>query len=273
MSEEFIEINTGKFKEVANKTISFFKQKKVQYIIIAVLLLAVIIFGMWIRVQNLHLLQDVTTKKYLPTALDPFYFLRLSETIIQQGSLSEVDPMRYVPVQIPFSNEILPKVVVYMYKIANLFGDYSIQFINVISTSVFFGISLIFFFFLIYFLVNSKTIALLSSFFLAIIPSYLYRTMSGFSDHEAIGMLAFFAVMSAYTLALKYFEKNETGILSTLVIGLIVGFLTSLTIGSWGGIANFLYLIFPLSFFILWLVKTKDIEYKSKLNKYLLFYI
>jgi asparagine N-glycosylation enzyme membrane subunit Stt3 len=208
MSDE-LSFNVDKVSDMFSQTMKFLKNKKVISLIFILLLLATIVFGTWIRVQNHDFLKDSTTGEYIPLALDPFYFLRVAETILEQGSLSEFDSMRYIPAKVEFSPEIHPHIVVFMYKAANIFGDFSIQYINIISPVIFFALSLIVFFFLIYFLTKSKITALLSSFFLSVIPAYLYRTMSGFSDHESIGMLVFFSVMLVYTLGLKSLEKNN----------------------------------------------------------------
>jgi len=216
MSEEEIKKNNGEISlnvdnihKIFGVTINFLKQKKVIYGIFLVLLLLTVIMGISIRTQNFHLLKDSTTGEYIPTALDPFYFLRLAETIINQGSLPEIDSMRYIPANLGFTKEMGVPAIVLLYKIANTFGDYSIQFIDIIFPVVFFALGLIIFFFLILVLTNSKSTALLSSVFLAIIPVYLYRTMAGFSDHESIGMFSFFSVMIIYTLGLKLYIGVE----------------------------------------------------------------
>tara|TARA_Y100000310_G_scaffold221576_1_gene223155 strand:+ start:9329 stop:12061 length:2733 start_codon:yes stop_codon:yes gene_type:complete len=276
MNDEF-SFNVGKISYIFSQIVNFFKNKRIINSIYLFLLSIIIIISSWIRLQNLNLLKDSTTGEYIPTALDPFYFLRIAETVIEQWSLPAFDSMRYVPAKIGFTNEILPQVVALMYKVANVFGEYSIQYINVISPVIFFGISLIFFFFLVYFLTNSKITALLSSFFLAIIPPYIYRTMAGFSDHESLGMMAFFSVMLVYTLGLRFLDKLEEQdkhkktLIKLSLFGIGVGFLSAFTIAGWGGVANFVFMIIPLSFFVLWVLKIKENE-NSDIIKYLIFY-
>ncbi len=272
-------LNKENIKKYINKTTTFLKQRKIQTIITIVLILAIIIFGTWIRVQNLPLLKDATTGEYIPLALDPFYFLRLSETINQQGSLPAVDVMRYPVAQVGFTNEILPQAIVFLYKFANIFNhNISLRFIDVISPVIFFILGLIVFFFLIYTLTKSKVIALISSIFLAIIPSYLYRTMAGFSDHEAIGVFAFFLTLLCYSLVLKFLDnekKKDNFFIKTCLSGLLIGFVSAFTIASWGGIANFIFMIIPLSFVLFWLIKTKDLKKVGEkyLGKFLIFYL
>jgi len=275
--EDILKINTAAIKGGFTKTLEFLKQKRVINIIIVLLFLALLIGGSWIRLQNLPLLKDSTTGEYIPLALDPFYFLRLAETIVAQGGLPEVDSMRYVPLELGFTPEILPQAIVLLHKIASIFNrDITIRYIDVISPVIFFILGFIVFFLLIWILTNSKTTALISSAFLAVIPTYLHRTLAGFADHEAIGMFSFFLVMLIYALALKFLEKkDEKGYLKTIGFGLLVAFLTSFSLASWGGIATFIFTIFPLSFGLIWLIRSQNLNIDNvneKFLKYLIFY-
>ena len=251
----------GEFK----KTLNFFKQKKVINTIIIILLLLILIGGAWIRLQNLPLLHDSTTGEYIPLALDPFYFLRVAETMVG-GDMPLYDNMRYPSLQIGFTTEFLPKAIVGLYKIATTFNpDVPLQLIHVLSPVIFFVLGLIAFFFLVFILTKSKWIAIISSLFLAIIPTYLYRTMAGFADHEAIGMVGFFLTLLFYSLALKFLDKEEKDkkLLKIGLFSLGVGFLSALTMLGWGGIAVFIFMILPLSFLIFWLFKSQELENKS----------
>jgi asparagine N-glycosylation enzyme membrane subunit Stt3 len=273
MADE-IKLNFSGVKSSYNYAKNFLSNKRNVWVLILILLLVIVSFSSWARVQNLPLLVDSTTGEYIPIALDPFYFLRLAETISEQGGLPEVDNMRYHPsAEIGFTNEILPYAVVYMHKFISVFNsDVTLQYIGVISPVVFFVLGLIVFFFLTYFLTNSKLVALVSTGFLSIMPPYLYRTMAGFSDHEAPGIMAFFLVLLGYTLALKKLEKEpKLDFKKVIFYGLGVGFLSAFTIASWGGVANFVFLIIPISFSLFWLINTRDWDEKSALNS-LVFY-
>lgn len=267
-------------KKYFSQTINFFKQKKVINFIIISLLLVLLIGGSWIRLQNLPLLKDSTTGKYIPLALDPFYFLRIAETRAEQGGLPDYDAMRYASAKVGFSNDLMPQAVIFLHTIVSIFDkEVTLQFIDVISPVIFFALALIIFFFLIYVLTKSKIIALISSAFLTIIPAYLYRTLAGFSDHESIGMLAFFLAMLCYCLALKFLDKEKIenqnkqeknkNILKVILFGLLVGFVSAFTIASWKGIASFIFMIIPLSFGLFWLIKVQNLE-KEKINEKLL---
>jgi len=265
-------------KKYISQTSNFLKKKRVQIILVVVLILALIILGSWIRLQNLPLLKDVTTDKYIPLALDPFYFLRMAETTVSQGSLPVIDIMRYPAAQLGFTPGITDNAIVWIYKIGNIFSNISIQFADVIYPVIFFILGFIVFFFLSYTLTKSKIVALISSAFLAIIPSYLYRTMAGFADHEAIGMFVFFSVLLCYTITLKFLDKanseNKNFLFKIIFFGILLGFLSALTAVSWGGIVKFVFLIIPISFGLFWIFKFKKPKRKdSRLFYFIFFYI
>lgn len=250
--------------------LDFFKNKKVQWAIVGILFLIILVTSVNIRTSNMHLLKDSTTGEYIPLALDPFYFLRMSERMVSGEDLSGLDMVRYPSVPRGFSDELTPHAVVGMYKIWNVFGDYSLYYVNVISPVVFFGMALLVFFILVYVLTKSKFVSTLSTAFLAFVPAFLYRTMAGFSDHEAIGMLAFFIALLVFVLGLNYLEKKRK-IWCVILWGIGAGIASALTIASWGGIAVYLSIIFPLSFFGVWLVKFRESR-KGSLN-YLIFFV
>ncbi len=260
-------------KKTKEKFFGIIQNKKIINIVIIVLLLSLLIFSSWMRFQNLPLLIDQTSGEYIPLALDPFYFLRTAETIVESGGiLPDVDVMRYPLLEMGFTSELTPRAVVFLHKVSNVFGDYSIQYIDVLSPVIFFMLGLIVFFFLTYVITNSKWIALLSSAFLAFTPAYLYRTMAGFADHESLGMFAFFSVMLVYALSLKYLEKEKTNLLKIILFSIGVAFLTVFTLISWGGVAKFVFMIIPLSFFLVWIIQFRNKENFKLMHKYLLFY-
>ena len=80
-----------------------------------------------IRLSNLPLLKDTVTGSYIPTALDPYYFLRYAQHILEHGSLMAHDVMRYSPLgtDVSFSSSgvIVSYVNVYLYKIFSIFNN------------------------------------------------------------------------------------------------------------------------------------------------------
>jgi len=271
MGEEEISINAKEIKKGFVKAKNFFMRKDVLIVLTVILLLGIIIFGSYIRLQNLPLLVDQTSGENIPLALDPFYFIRVAEVIVENGGLPDVDVMRCPVANIGFTDEILPWAIAGIYKIGNIFSDISIEFAGIISPVIFYIIGLVIFFFLCYKLTKSKIASVIASIFLAFIPSYLYRTLVGFADHEAIGMVAFFSVLLAYTFSIEKIEKKNIGKYTSLGLGILTGLLTTLTVASWGGLSNFVFMILPLSAFLIWIIKVKNDE-KNEWKKYLIFY-
>jgi len=255
--------------------IGIVSNRKYQWITTVLVLFMILMMSSSVRLSNWDLLTDSTTGEKIPLALDPYYFLRVAETIVESnGEMPEFDEMRHVAgSDTAWHSEIMPQAVVWMWKVSGFFGDYSLQVVNVFSPVFFFGIGLILFFFLVYILTKSKFAGILASAFLAFTPAYLYRTMAGFSDHEAIGMIGFFAVMLGFTLTLKYL--NKTGgkdLFMAGVIGVVIGMLSAFTISSWGGVAVFLFMIIPIGFLIFWVLEMQDSKNNIR-NSGILFYI
>ena len=254
-------------KKGFKKTKEFLSNKKVQNAIVIVLLLGIIFLGVYIRLQPLPNLIDQTTGEYIPLALDPFYFLRVSETMVGKG-LSEFDEMRYSVLNVPWTNEILPQSTVLLFKISKIFDkDVTLRLANVLNPVIFFTLGILVFFFLILFLTRNKWITLIGSGILVIIPPYLYRTLAGFADHESIGMFGFFLALLAFSWGMFYLEGKKLSYYKSAGIGLVSGLATMFAIASWQGGAKFLLMILPLAFIISWLIKKE----KSLWN-YILFY-
>jgi len=104
----------------------------------------------------------------------------------------------------------------------------------------------------------------------------LNRTLTGFADHESLGMLMFFVTLLCYSLLLNYFDKKpkeEKGLLKSILFGLLIGFFSAVTLASWGGISNFIFMIIPLSFGLFWLLKVKEEIDEKALFNYIMFYL
>lgn len=250
---------------------TFFKSKKTQKVLVILLLIGIIFIGTFIRVQNWNLLEDKTTGEKIPLALDPHYFLRIAQTMQESGEMPECDPLRVLGNECKgWSPEILPPVLVGMYGISNLFGDITLEEIDVIYPVIFFILSILVYFLLVSKLTKSKITALISSLILSLTPAFLYRTMAGFADHEAIGMFSFFVLLLGFAISLKYLNKNFDKINikfrgNKLLYGVLTGFLIALTVACWGGIAKFSFMIIPLSILLFWFVKRKETVSLKKL--------
>jgi len=216
---------------------AFITEKNIwSYAILAFLM----VFGYIIRTRNLKYLLDITTGKFIPLALDPFVFMRYAREVLANGSLAAVDTMRYVPWGYNQVGEfnVLSHVVVYLYKFLHLFNpNVTLEYAHVVYPPVFFSLSLIFFFLLVRRLFNDK-VGLLATAFLVVLPSYLYRSLAGFSDKESLAMFFMFAAMYFYVRA---WQEKSYG--KSLIIALISGIITGLMGLTWGGV-SILFLIF-----------------------------
>ncbi len=228
--------------EERKKAMRFIKEKKewVIYIILA----GIIWFSTYVRVQNLNILKDVTTGKYIPQALDPHLFLRYTQYIVEHGSLMVNDPSRFVPVGASTAQYVfMSSFVAYLYKIINLFiPSVTVEYVFVIYPAICFAVAMVFFFLLVRRLFDWK-VGLLSTLFLSIVPAFLHRTMSGFSDHEALGVM--FTFMAMYFFVRGWQSKS---IKWSVFFGVVAGIFTGLEGLTWGG---WKFLILIISIFTL----------------------
>ncbi|QQG38529.1 MAG: hypothetical protein HYS32_02875 [Candidatus Woesearchaeota archaeon] len=222
------------------KVIGIF-QKKISWISYLVLT-AIIWFGLFIRTRNLHLLKDITTNKFLPLTLDDLLFLRLSKQLLENGVFPARDFMRYVPEgkNMAQVEVIIPYFNVYLHKFLNIFGTIDIDKVVVVYYPLlFFGLSMIVFYFLVKELFDNKT-ALVATAFLSVLPAYLFRTLGGYADKEPYAMFFMF-------LALFLFVKSWK--MKSTKFAVLIAFLSGIATGMMGlgsGIVKFILLIISL---------------------------
>jgi len=225
------------------KVITFLKDKK-DYIVY--LLLALIIwFGVKIRLSNLPLLKDVTTGKFIPLALDPYVFLRYAKYIVENGNLFSVDTMRYAPLGLATikANPILPYTIAYLYRFISIFNSsITIEQADILYPVIFFALGLVVFFLLVRRLFDNK-VALLSTAFLAVVPTFLYRTIAGFSDKEALGIFLMFLSLYLYVVAWQ-----SSNVRKSMLFGVLTGIATGLMTLAWGG-SQFVFLLISIFVF------------------------
>ncbi len=248
-----------KFDEGKKFILDVVSNKKYQLIFALILFLTTLFIGVNIRMQPITEgnLIDETTGDYTPLALDPYYFLRHAETLVANDwSYPGFDTFRSPHLDTTWHNEILPQSIVLTYKTLQAFGsDATLNLAAVLNPVIFFALGLIVFFILVWMLTNNKWIAVSSAIILTVIPPYLYRTLAGFSDHEAIGMFGFFTALLLFLIGMLYLERGKLSLPKSLGLGLLAGLGTMLTIATWGGIGKFLFMILPLAFLIFWFVK------------------
>jgi len=223
-------------------------------------LITIIGFSSVLRLQNLNYLIDVTTKQYIPADPDAMAFLRYAKYILEHGSLMTIDTLRYFPDGFSGLGEFsfLSHFIVYLYKFLHIFSSsFTIELIDIIYPAIAFAISLIFFFLLVKKLFN-KNIALLATAFLSVVPSYLFRTLTGISDKEAFATIFFYAALYFYVCA-----WSSENIKKRIIFGALSGISTALTTLTWGG-GVFIFLIiglFTLIELFLGKLEKKDLYY------------
>ncbi len=234
------------------KFISFFRNKNYKWVYFALLLLLVIVV-LFVRTSNVPYLIDHTTGEYtLGPDLDPFLFLRYAKTIATQGSLPVIDEMRNVPLgfNTNIETKLLPYSIAYLYKFLHFFNSsISVEYAAVILPVIFFALALIAFFFLVrkLFYKNKfrEIIALISTAFIAFIPSMIHRMTAGIPEKESMGIFFFFLALMFFVYGYNS-DKNK----KTLIYGILAGISTGLLAQVWGGV-NFALIIFGLFGFIL----------------------
>jgi len=222
------------------KIFNFFTEYKEFIGIIGLLIL--MIFSFNIRTSNLHLLKDVTTGLYIPGDPDAAEFFRYSKYILEHGSLMAKDMLRYFPLGYNNLDEFsfLAHFIVYLYKVMHFFNSsITLDYVDVFFPALTFSIALIPFYFLVRKLFDYR-VALLSSAFLAVAPQFLYRTISGVGDKEALAIVFFFSALCFFIYSLK--SKNRMSYLHAFLTGLS----TALLGITWGGV-NFIFVIISVT--------------------------
>ncbi|MEK6835287.1 MAG: STT3 domain-containing protein, partial [Nanoarchaeota archaeon] len=226
----------------------------------AALLFSIISFSFILRLQNLPYLIDITTNLYIPADPDAMAFLRYVKYILEHGQIMGIDYLRYYPDGFSGTQEFsfLGHFIVYLYKFLHVFiSSITIELTDIIYPAIAFAISMVFFFLLVKKLFNDN-IALLSTALLAVIPSYLFRTLTGISDKEALATIFFYAAFYFYVVAWSS-ETNK----KRIIYGSLAGISTGLTSLIWGGGA-FIFLtigLFTLIELFLGKLEKKELNY------------
>lgn len=235
----------GELEERRKKLLGIFKGSKKGSWFIYIILALILWFGYFVRTRNLGLLVDRITNKMVPLALDPHVVLRYAKYVVENGSLMALDTLRYFPLGYNplYEMGFLSSFVAYLYKFMHIFSSsLTIEKVHILYPPIVFIFIIIFFFLLVRRLFDQR-VALVSSAFLSVIPTFLYRTMAGFSDKEALGTL--FMFMTFYFFVVGWQSK---GYKKNILFGVLAGLATGLMSYVWGGV-NFVYLLF--GFFVL----------------------
>ena len=229
-----------------DKAIAFIKNKAswIWYLVLAY----IVWISVFIRTRNLGGLRDITTQTWtLGPDLDPFLFLRWSKAIVEQGSLYVIDTMRYVPLGFNTSEELLlhPYLMAWFHKIAVNFGSESVTHSAVLYPVAMFALTIIAFFAMVRIIfrdslgeTRATIVALISSFFLAVIPVILPRTIAGIPEKESAGFLFLFLGFYLFVSAWRKTTEIKSYVLSALAGAAAAG----MTL-IWGGSVFLFYTI------------------------------
>ncbi len=205
-----------------DKIIAFLRNKNI-YIYLLILLI-IIWYAASVRVSNLPLLLDKTTNDYITADPDAALYLRYAREIVENGKLAEIDNMRYYPRGLPTieANPIIPYTIALVYKISHVINPAVTIGLadNALYPIIFFVLGSIAFFLLVARLFDKK-VALLATFILAILPAYLFRTMTGVADKEVFAMFFMYIALFFYLLAWHAEDKRKT-----IIFGLLAGIST-----------------------------------------------
>src|SRR3989339_157375 len=241
---------------------------KLQIILTALIFLTILISSSSMRLSHLDNLIDQTTGEYSAADPDALYFLRLSHIVLETGSLEGIDEMRSPGTNVAYLQEITPYTIVWMYKLAKIFSpEIDFNLVAIVSPVIFFILGLIVFFFLCLLLAKSKSVALIASAFLAYSPAYLFRTMTGVLDHDALGILGMFTCLLIFTLGIKKYHES---LAKTFLWGILLGLSTAFALGAWAGGITFLFMIIPAVILIHYLFNLEEL--KENKDKLILFY-
>lgn len=267
-------------EERKKKIITFFKKSNLW--VIGFLIIALIL-GIYIRSLPMQDhggnpgLWDITTNTWtLGPDLDPWLFLRYAETIVKDGKLPEVDALRNVPLGFKPSGEtvLLPYMIASTYWVFSAIplgiSDVNIEFAGAVFPVVMFAFTILAFFLFVreVFIkkdkeskIKANAIALISSFFMIVIPAFLSRTVAGIPEKESA---AFFFMFLTFFLFLRAWKARN--IKNAAILGILSGISTALMGLIWGGVIYIFVTIAIASFvgFVLNKVHKKEfIAYSS----------
>ncbi|OIO40646.1 hypothetical protein AUJ10_02260 [Candidatus Pacearchaeota archaeon CG1_02_31_27] len=216
--------------------------KKNELIVYLVILIAIIVISCIVRVSPIPNFKNQVTGEILIPDLDPFLFLRYAEHIVNNGSLYSIDPLKYSPLGYPTTTySMISYTIAFIHSIVHTFNpEATVAYSAVLYPIIFFAIGLIAFFFLIRKIFKSNLIAIISTFLLSIIPTFLYRTTAGICDKEPFGMAMTFIALLCFAYAWDA-KKIYIAVILTLL-----SVLATVTLGvSWGAV-SYLYMILGL---------------------------
>lgn len=219
-----------------------------------------------IRTSNVgDLVNAATGEPVLGPDLDPYLFMRLAEDIVGDG-LKNPDMMRGYPHGVPnyaYTNSEAWKIAT-IYWIVNIFNpNFTIIQAGIYSTPVWFTLSIIPLFLLLFFLFSftldkkmSMVGATIGSFFYAMAPVILPRSVAGIPESEGHAFIWLFMALLFFVLAWKQEDWKKISLFAILS-----GIFTTVMAWTWGGF-SYIFMIVALTSGFLFLIekdKTKNL--------------
>lgn len=208
--------------------------------LLLVLVLIIGSFGVYLRVQNLQLLEE----KYL-VGSDPYRYFRQTRLIVKEDKLPDVEIARNFPEGLNLAERgtLFPELLAASYTVIHrIFPSVSLHQTLSLYPPVVMGIALIFLFFLTHRLFGRFT-ALLTLLLLAALPIFIQRTLAGYVDTDALIVLLLFAGICFYSLSFQEsFGTRE--LVCAGITGGISGVLSLVWPG--GGIVSLIFCVFQL---------------------------
>ena len=240
-SEAKESVHTERILEERKKKIKEFFSKRPELIYISGLILIILFGAIFIRTAPIPYLKDVTTNNWtLGPDLDPFLFLRLAQTIVENGSLPTTDYMRYVPLGFNNKDEnyFLQYTIAYLYKFLHFFDPgVTVEYAAIVYPVIAFAFTLVFLFLFVRRAFRnqgrhqSNIAALIACAFLSVIPAFLHRSVAGIAEKEPAGMMFMFATFYFFLVAWQS-EKTKKAV----IFGILSGISTWLMGMFWGGV-------------------------------------
>jgi len=226
--------------------------KRVKILLIALAIVMSYFLGAWLRSLPLF------SEQHVLTGDDPYIHLRYAETILREGSLPQVDKLRYYP-QGSNPNYELPLVSWLIVIFSKVFAG--LQPIDVaIWLPVFFAPLIVLpVFFIAKELTKSNVAGVIAAFLAASAPGFIIRSFEGFCDKEGFSTPLMFAGLAlalasfnrAGEMAVSRGIKFKTSAALSLMLATLSGVLIGIAALGWKG---FLFAYLVLAAYVLLLI-------------------
>ncbi len=165
------------------------------------ILVGLLSFFFYVRTLNFKNLGDQLL------ALDPYVFYRYAKEL-RNGTFSFNDTLRYYPNGCDISKEKpLPYITIYLLSYVFSFKENPVLFAAQIYPAVISTVAVFFYFFIVLLLTRNKFLSYLALFIVSVIPSFIFRTASGFCDKDPLAM---FTTFTALLFVLLFVKSKDT---------------------------------------------------------------